>query len=161
MGLTANAPGLLKTVGNRPRPVQKSPVADDAPPLSTDDEDDTFSEGTVQAAKASDRAASPKRKALHRPLSPIDSDSNTSADERSRRAAIKPTAFSSKSKKDKNTFTKRRRTSESPERESPSHKAKLKPGNHLKNKWGFTGQKQTKATYGKRARGSQSSQPGW
>ncbi|KAJ4150932.1 hypothetical protein LMH87_011659 [Akanthomyces muscarius] len=160
VGLTANAPGLLKTVGNRPRQVQKPPVTDDAPPLSTDEEDDTFSEGTVQAAKGSDRAASPRRKASHRPLSPIDSDSDTSADERSRRAAIKPTAFSSKNRKEKNTFTKRRRISESPERESPNHKGKLKPGNHLQDKWGFTGQKQTKATYGKRARGSQSSQPG-
>ncbi|OAR02427.1 hypothetical protein LLEC1_06177, partial [Akanthomyces lecanii] len=160
VGLTANAPGLLRTVGNRPRQAQNTLVADDAPPLSTDDEDDTFSEGTVQAAKASDRAASPKRKTSHRPLSPNDSDSDTSAHERSLRAAIKPTVFSSKKKKDKHTFTKRRRISESPERKSPNYKDKLKPGNHLMDRWGFTGQKQTKATYGKRARGSQSSQPG-
>lgn len=164
VGLTANAPGLLKTVGNRPRQAQRAPVADDAPPLSTDDENDTFSEGTVQAAKASDRTASPKRKASRRPVPPIDSDidTDTSTDERSRRAAIKPTAFASKKKQEQKASTKRRKVSESPEPESrKSSQDKLKPGSHLKNKWGLTAKKEARATHGKQARGSQSSQPGW
>lgn len=161
LGLTADAPSLLKTVGSRPRKSQKAPVDDDAPPMSTDgeDDDDTFSEGTVQAAKASDRSASPKRKAPIRPLSPIESDFASSADERSQRASIKPTTFASKKKEDSSTATKRRRVSTSPERPKP--KERLKPGNHLSNKYGFVRGKTASTTYGKKPTGSQSRLPGW
>ncbi|KAM3513981.1 hypothetical protein MY11210_002413 [Beauveria gryllotalpidicola] len=160
VGLTANAPGLLKTVGNRPRRAPKAPVADDDPPQSSDNGEDSLSEGTVRAAKASDRAASPKRKASIRPPSPLDSDFDTSADERLRRAAIKSTDFASKSSQGKTTLTKRQGVSNLPEPERPQLKEKLKPGTHLKDKWNFSSRKQVKSTYGKRARGSQSSQPG-
>ncbi|PQK09480.1 hypothetical protein BB8028_0001g15500 [Beauveria bassiana] len=166
VGLTANAPGLLKTVGNRPRRATraqpKAPVADDDPPQSSDDGEDSLSEGTVQAAESSDRAASPKRKvSIRRQSSPLDSDFQSSADERSERVAIKSTNFALKSSQAKTTLTKRQRVSRLPEPESPQPKEKLKPGNHLKNKWGLVGQKnQVKTTYGKRTRSSQSSQPG-
>ncbi|XWW93111.1 hypothetical protein V2A60_001040 [Cordyceps javanica] len=164
VGLTANAPGLLKTVRNRPRQAPKAPktpVADDAPPLSTDDEDDTCSEGTIQAAKDSGRAVSPKRKASGNPRPPPSSDSETAADERSQRAAIKPTAFTSQQKRqDVDTLKKRRRQSETLEPERPKGKEKLKPGNHLQAKWSLPTQKRAKSTYGKQARGTQSSQSG-
>ncbi|ATY63084.1 hypothetical protein A9K55_007970 [Cordyceps militaris] len=160
VGLTANAPGLLKTVGNRPRQVNP-PVADDAPPMSTDDEDDTISEGTAQAAKASDRAASPKRIVPTRRPSPSDSDSEFSAADRSRRAAIQPTSFAPKKPPAAEIVKKRKKVSpEYLERERPKAQDKLKPGNHLRNKWGFTGNKVSKSTYGKQPRSSQSSQPG-
>ncbi|OAA64992.1 hypothetical protein ISF_04402 [Cordyceps fumosorosea ARSEF 2679] len=165
LGLTANAPGLLKTVGNRPRKTPTEPIDDDAPPLSTDDEDeDAFSEGTVQAASASDRAASFKRKAppsrFRRPLPPLpDRDIDTSSDERARRAAIKPTTFGSKKQPDAEAVKKRRRVSKSPEPERPPVEERLKPGSHLMDKYGFIGKRPARSTYGK-SRSSQSSQPG-
>ncbi|KAM3447405.1 hypothetical protein MY3296_008756 [Beauveria thailandica] len=169
VGLTANAPGLLKTVGNRTRaptraPMRapaRAPVADDDPPQSSDYEEDSLSEGTVQAAKSSDRAASPPRKvSMRRPPSPLDSDSHSSADERLERAAIKSTDFASKSSQAKTTLTKRQRVSKLPEPELPQPKEKLKPGNHLRTKWGHAAQPKVKNKYGRHARSSQSSQPG-
>ncbi|KAJ3496872.1 hypothetical protein NLG97_g2336 [Lecanicillium saksenae] len=158
VGLTARAAPLLKVVNNRPRQTKKTPVDDNAPPMSTDDEDyeSTVSEGTVQAAKASDRSPSPKRKAP-RQLSPVDSDFDSSADERRKRASIKATVFNSKKRDDSTTSTKRRKVATSPER--PKAKEKLKSGSHLRDKFGQTRQSHSKNTYGKRAKSSQSSQP--
>ncbi|KAM3503883.1 hypothetical protein MY10362_003914 [Beauveria mimosiformis] len=165
VGLTANAPCLLKTVGNRPRRATRAPprapVADDDPPQSTDYEENSLSEGTVQAAKSSDRAASPKRKvSIRRSPSPLDSDFHSSADERLERAAIKSTDFASKSSQAKTTLTKRQRVSKLPEPDRPQPKEKLKPGNHLAKKWNHSAPNKAKTKYGRRTRSSQSSQPG-
>ncbi|KAJ6788424.1 hypothetical protein PWT90_07348 [Aphanocladium album] len=159
LGLTANAAPLLKVVNNRPRQTKKAPAADDAPPLSTDDEDDeaTFSEGTIQAAKASDRSPSPKRK-VARPRSPVYSDFDSSDDERVKRASIESTVFTSKKRDYSSSSKKRRKISASPER--PKAREKLKPGSHLMDKYGQTRKTHAKDTYGKRIKSSQSSQPG-
>lgn len=162
VGLSNNAPGLLSIVGNRPRRAPNAPVADDDPPVSTDSEDDTATEGTLEASKASERAASPKRKtSFLPPLPPIGSDSDSSDYGTTQRGSIKPTRFTSTREKaegeDEKFPTKRRKLSDSPERQTTR---KLTPGTHLMDKWAFTAKKKSKATYGKRAQSSQSSQPG-
>lgn len=161
-------------VNNRLRQPTKAAVAYDDPPLPEDFEDeDTFSEGTLQAAKASDRDEHPMRKATTRRVSsPVDSDaSDFSADERMQKADIRSTILTSMKDKKANVdvetkaatkttkTTKRRKLTESP---GPLNATtKLAPGSHLMDKFGMTVKKTSRFKYGKRVTtSSQSSLPG-
>lgn len=158
-------------VNNCLRQPTKAAAAYDDPPLPEDFEDeDTFSEGTVQAAKASDRDERPMRKAtIRRVSSPVDSDtSDFSADERMQKADIRSNITTSIKDKKANVdmdtkaatkTTKRRKLTESTGAFNAT--PKLAPGSHLKDKFGMTVKKTSKLKYGKRpTTSSQSNQPG-
>ncbi|KJZ76586.1 hypothetical protein HIM_03922 [Hirsutella minnesotensis 3608] len=176
---------LLSRVKGRPTLPNKAPVADDAPPMSTDDEDsEPAGEADLSGKEDNERLSGHKSSLGSRNQSgtEIVDSSDSSGDERAARASIKQTTFGRPSQpgaqkrarngssliddiesegsapEDPLRGNKRSRQSSSSStfgRNKASNPAPTSSGKHLTNDLGFTKLKSSKVTYQRRRKATQ------